>query len=207
MRILVAEDDPVSRRLLEVTLRKWGHEPEVAQDGLQAWEALRRPDRASFAILDLMMPGLSGIEVCRRARALGQPAPLYVILLTARSETETVVEALEAGADDYVLKPFTPDELRARIGAGARVVDLEQKLAGRVEELERALAEVRELRQLLPMCSYCKKVRNDGNFWERVENYIGTRMQARVSHSVCPECAEKFLRDDPGLMGPSSQGR
>lgn len=203
MRILVAEDDPVSRRLLEVTLRKWGHEPELVEDGDAAWAALQRPDRPSLAVLDLMMPGLSGIEVCRKAKALAAKdlRSLYLILLTARSETATIVEALDAGANDYVQKPFTPDELRARIGAGARVVDLEVQLSARVGELERAMAELKELRQILPMCSYCKKVRNDGNFWERVENYIGSRMQAKISHGVCPECAEKFMRDDPDLMG------
>ncbi len=203
MRILVAEDDPVSRRLLEVTLRKWGHEPELVEDGDAAWAALQRPDRPSLAVLDLMMPGLSGIDVCRKAKALAAKdlRSLYLILLTARSETATIVEALDAGANDYVQKPFTPDELRARIGAGARVVDLEVQLSARVGELERAMAELKELRQILPMCSYCKKVRNDGNFWERVESYIGSRMQAKISHGVCPECAEKFMRDDPDLMG------
>ncbi len=204
MKILIAEDDAVSRRLLEVTLRKWGHEPQIVEDGDAAWAALQRPDRPSLAVLDLMMPGLSGIEVCRNARglALKERRPLYLILLTARSETATIVEALEGGANDYVQKPFTPDELRARIGVGVRVVDLESQLSARVDELERAMAELKELRQILPMCSYCKKIRNDGNFWERVENYIGSRMQAKISHGVCPECAEKFMRDDPDLMGP-----
>lgn len=207
MKILVAEDDAVSRRLLEVTLRKWAHEPELVEDGDAAWAALQRPDRPLLAVLDLMMPGLSGIDVCRKARALAtkERRPLYLILLTARSETATVVEALEAGANDYVQKPFTPDELRARIGVGSRVVELEGQLSARVEELERAMAELKELRQILPMCSYCKKVRNDGNFWERVENYIGSHMQAKISHGVCPECAEKFMRDDPDLMGGPSR--
>lgn len=201
MRILVAEDDSVSRKLLEVSLRKWSHEPELVEDGDAAWAALQRPDRPPLAVLDLMMPGLSGIDVCRKARTLatGEKRPLYMILLTSRSETATVVEALEAGANDYVRKPFTSDELRARIAVGSRVVELEGQLSARVEELERAMVEVRELRQIVPMCSYCKKVRNDGNFWERVESYIGSRIQAQISHGICPECMEKVLRENPEL--------
>jgi sigma-B regulation protein RsbU (phosphoserine phosphatase) len=202
VKILVAEDDPVSRRLLEVSLGRWGHEPVLVQDGNAAWDALQRPGHPALAVLDLMMPGLTGIEVCRKVRARSPKSPLYVILLTARSETATVVEALESGADDYVVKPFTPDELRARIGAGIRVVELELQLEKRISDLERAMAELKELREMIPMCAYCKKVRNDQNYWERVETYIGGRTKAKVSHGVCPECTEKLMRDDPSLFKP-----
>ncbi|KAF0244358.1 MAG: response regulator [Planctomycetota bacterium] len=200
MKILVAEDDPVSRRLFEITLTRWGHEPLLAEDGDAAWAVLQRPDRPLLAVLDLMMPGLSGIDVCRKARSQAGKRPLHVILLTARSETSTIVEALDSGADDYVVKPFTPDELRSRIGAGIRVVELATQLETRIGELERAMAELKELREMLPMCAYCKKVRNDQNFWERVETYLGKKTKAKVSHGVCPECMEKFMRDDPSLL-------
>ncbi|MEK7468260.1 MAG: response regulator transcription factor [Planctomycetota bacterium] len=201
MKILVAEDDPVSRRLLEISLSRWGHEPALTEDGDAAWAALQSPDRPLVAVLDLMMPGLSGIEICRKARALAAKRPLYLILLTAKNDTATIVEALDSGANDYVVKPFTPDELRSRIGVGIRVVELEKQLETRIEELERANAELKELRQMIPMCAYCKKVRNDQNFWEKVETYIGMRTKAKVSHGVCPECMEKFMKDDPDLMG------
>ncbi|MCE9584329.1 MAG: response regulator transcription factor [Planctomycetes bacterium] len=202
MRILMAEDDPVSRKLLEISLSRWGHEAVSVADGDAAWDVLQRPDRPLMAVLDLMMPGLSGIDVCRKVRAAGG-APIHILMLTTLSDKRAIVEALEAGAYDYVTKPFTPEELRARIAAGVRVVELENRLADRVRELEKANAELKELRGIIPMCSYCKKVRSDQNFWERVEGYISTRTGAKVSHGVCPECTEKFMRDDPDLMKPA----
>ena len=101
---------------------------------------------------------------------------------------------MQAGADDYITKPFDPAELEARLQVGARVTDLQNKLAERVKELEAALSQVKQLRGLLPICSYCKKIRNDENYWDQVENYIAKHSDAEFSHSICPECYEKFLK-------------
>src|SRR5881628_4071029 len=117
MKILIAEDDPVSRCFLEVTLVKWGYEVIATSDGNEAWEALQH-EMPRLAILDWMMPGIDGVEVCRRLRAANPVLPLYVIVLTAKGESEDVVEGLESGADDYVTKPFDRAELRARIQVG-----------------------------------------------------------------------------------------
>jgi diguanylate cyclase (GGDEF)-like protein/PAS domain S-box-containing protein len=140
MRILIAEDDMISRRVLEATLIKWGHEVLVASDGDAALAVLAGADAPLLAILDWMMPGMDGVEVCRRERRLFSATPTYIILLTAKTEKEDVVAGLKAGADDYLTKPFSRVELRARIEVGARVIKLQKRLADRVEELNAALA-------------------------------------------------------------------
>ena len=191
--VLIAEDDPASRRLLEATLRRWGHEVMVTADGDEAWGALQRPDAPSVAILDWMMPRLDGVEICRRVRAQGSPTPPYVILLTANTRRADVVAGLEAGADDYIGKPFDHDELRARLIVAMRVVDLRRRLAERVQELESALGRVKQLHGLLPICAYCKKIRDDQNYWQRVEEYVSAHSDAQFSHGICPQCYEQVL--------------
>jgi CheY-like chemotaxis protein len=191
--VLIAEDDPPSRRLLEATLRRWGHEVAVTTDGDEAWAALQRPEAPSVAILDWMMPGLDGVEICRRLRAQGSPTPPYVILLTANTRRADVVAGLEAGADDYVGKPFDHDELRARIIVAARVVELRRKLAERVRELETAMSRVKQLHGLLPICAYCKKIRDDRNYWQQVEQYVSAHSDAQFSHGICPQCYEQMI--------------
>ena len=136
MRVLIAEDDSTSRRVLEAVLKKWGYEVLSVADGEAAWEALRRDDAPRLAILDWMMPGMDGVEVCRKVRRLGTPAPTYIILLTALDGRENLVSGFDAGADDYVTKPFDKDELRARVKVGGRIVELQHALANRVREIE-----------------------------------------------------------------------
>jgi sigma-B regulation protein RsbU (phosphoserine phosphatase) len=191
--VLIAEDDPVSRRLLEGTLRRWGHEVLVTIDGDEAWRALQRPETPSVAILDWMMPGIQGVEICRRVQAQESPTPPYLILLTANTQRANVVEGLEAGADDYMGKPFDHDELRARLIVATRVVQLRRKLADRVRELEAAISRVKQLHGLLPICSYCKKIRDDKNYWQQVEQYVSSHSEVQFSHGVCPQCYEQIL--------------
>jgi CheY-like chemotaxis protein len=191
--VLIAEDEHASRRLLEVTLRRWGHEVVVTVDGDQAWAALQRPEAPSVAILDWMMPGLDGVEICRRLRAQGSATPPYLILLTANTGRSDVVAGLEAGADDYMGKPFDHDELRARLIVAMRVVALRRKLAERVLELEVAMSRVKQLHGLLPICSYCKKIRDDQNYWQRVEEYVSAHSDAKFSHGICPGCYDTVL--------------
>lgn len=193
MKILIAEDERVSRRLLELTLTGWGHEVIVTETGEEAWSVLEQPNPPSLVILDWMMPGIDGIEVCRRARRRVNAPPTYIILLTAKSSKANIVEGLIAGANDYVTKPFDRDELRARLHVGETVLGLQQKLAERVIELEEALTQVRVLQGILPICSYCKHVRNDQNYWQSVECYISEHSEAHFSHGICPNCYETVV--------------
>ena len=128
MRILIADDDVTSRLVLIGVLRKHGHEVVAAVDGTEAWEAMRQPGAPALAILDWMMPGLSGVEVCRRIRDLHSDEPPYLVILTSRGEKTDIVAGLEAGADDYLAKPFDPGELRARVDVGRRMIELQTRL-------------------------------------------------------------------------------
>lgn len=203
MKILIADDEPGSRRLLEVTLKKWGYEVIVTADGQQAWDITQSADPPALMILDWSMPAMDGIEVCRKARDRTGTRPAYIILLTSRDSKGDLVEGLEAGADDYVTKPFDPQELRARVHVGVRVLQLQNTLAQRVEELEAALSREKHLQGLLPICCYCKKIRDDGNYWHQVESYVAQFADVRFSHSVCPECTEQFRKD----LGLTSDGQ
>jgi len=198
MRILVAEDDPISRRLLDGRLSRQGHDIVLTEDGLEAWATLERDPSIPLAILDWMMPGLTGPEVCERVRSRETIQPVYLILLTARSARQDMVSGLNSGADDYITKPFDFDELGARVQVGERVVRLQQSLTERVRQLEAALADVKLLQGLLPICLYCKRIRDDRNYWQQVDQYIGQHSGAKFSHGVCPDCYEGVVRPEIG---------
>jgi DNA-binding response OmpR family regulator len=188
MRVLIAEDDRVTGEILARTLQRWSYETTVVSDGAQAWEHLRNATSPTLAILDWMMPEIDGPDVCRRVRAELPLANMYLLLVTAREGRGDVVAGLEAGADVYIIKPFDPDELRARVAVGVRVLSLQQKLAERVAELQDALSNVKQLRGLLPICSYCKRIRGDDQYWQQVEGYIADHSEAQFSHGICPSC-------------------
>jgi len=192
--ILIADDDAVSLRILQKALEKWGHEVILASDGTKAWQALTTPEAPQIALLDWMMPGMDGPTICRRIRAVPLSPGPYLILLTARNDYADVVAGLEAGANDYVTKPFHHAELRARVQVGIRVLELQNSLAERVHDLETSLAQVKQLRGLLPICMYCKKIRRDTDYWQQVESYISEQTEAEFSHGICPECYEKALK-------------
>ncbi len=135
MKILIADDSIVSRHLLEATLRKWGYEVMVACDGAEALELLQREDAPALIILDWMMPGMTGLEVCRRIRQRGSEPYTYILLLTSKSQKEDLIEGMDAGADDYITKPFDQNELQVRLRAGTRLVDLQAQLLSAREAL------------------------------------------------------------------------
>ena len=194
MRVLIADDEATSRHLIQATLGGWGFEVLVAVDGCEALRVLQESRGPEIAMLDWMMPGIDGLDVCRRMRATMPNAATYIILVTARGGLENVVRGLEAGADDYITKPFDPRELRARLHVGVRIVQLQKALMERFQELEDALKRVKQLQGLLPICSYCKKIRNDRNYWEQVDAYITSHSEAQFSHGVCPDCYEIHLK-------------
>ncbi len=193
MRVVIAEDDAVSRRILQTLLLRWNYEVIVTEDGEAAWQALQQPGAPSLAILDVMMPGIDGLELCRRLRQSPNGAAPYIILLTANHGATETVKGIEAGADDYLTKPYDREELRVRVQVGARIIELQTSLAERVEQLEAALAQVTQLEGILPICSYCKKIRNDLNQWQHVETYVADHTQAEFSHGICPHCYETVV--------------
>ena len=197
MRILVAEDDPVARRILTATLERLGWEVTSASDGSAAWHALETlggKDAPELVLLDWMMPGMDGIEICRKLRSTPGFEFTYIILLTSRSEKEDLAMALAAGANDYIAKPFHPIELESRVRVGERMVKLQRSLTARVTELEEALAHVQRLQGLLPICSYCKKVRNEANYWEQVDSYLASHSTLKLTHGICPQCLETMMK-------------
>jgi len=199
VRVLIADDEATSRHLIQATLEGWGFQVLVAVDGGEALRILEGSSPPEIALLDWVMPEVDGLEVCRRVRASMLNTATYIILVTARGGLEHVVQGLEAGADDYLTKPFDPRELRARLHAGVRIVQLQKALLERFHELEDALKRVKQLQGLLPICSYCKKIRNDRNYWEQVDAYVASHSEAQFSHGVCPDCYEVHLK--PQLEG------
>lgn len=163
-------------------------------NGEEAWDFIRH-NRVDIALLDWKMPKLEGVEVCRRARAIpSNNGYLYIILLTANDTIEDVVEGLNAGADDYLRKPYDSDELRSRIAVGERIIKLERTLAANIVELQDALNSIKILKGLLPICMYCKKIRDDGDYWHQIESYIHEHTEAGFTHSICPDCREKIVK-------------
>ncbi len=193
MRILIVDDDPVSCRILEEAMQAMQHDVHVVQDGAAAWARLASE---SFDVLmtDWEMPGVNGLELCRRVRARVGGAFLYVMLVTDRSIPEDVVAGIMAGANDFMSKPCDRGELCARMHAAERVVTLERSLAERVRELETALHEVETLRRLLPICMYCKSIRNDQEAWDDIEEYLHHHANADCTHSICPPCYEERVQ-------------
>ena len=207
LRVLVADDEPVSRTVVGAVLRKAGYAVMYASDGEEAWQLLDAEDPPSLALLDWEMPGLQGPEIVQKLRLKSAATPTYLILLTSRDSQADIVQGLRAGADDYVTKPANEDELIARVNVGARVVRLQVALADRVRSLEDALANVKALQTLLPMCAYCKSVRNDQNYWEKVETYFTQHSGVSFTHSYCPTCYERYVRPELEALEDSQPAR
>jgi DNA-binding response OmpR family regulator len=175
MKVLIAEDDAVSSFVLAARVRKMGHDVLTATDGNSAWTIYQR-EHTRLVITDWMMPEMDGLELCRRIRSVEHRAYTYVILLTALSGRERYFEGMKAGADDFVTKPMEPDGLQARLRVAERVVHLQQDVA--------------QLEGLLPICSYCKKIRDDTNLWHPLESYMGEKTETAFEHTLCPECSK-----------------
>ncbi|MCX8043422.1 MAG: response regulator transcription factor [Desulfobacterota bacterium] len=195
MRLLIAEDDPATRALLETYVSKWGYSAQSVGDGLAAWEILQSDDPPRLVLLDWMMPGLDGLELCRKVRSLPDGTMFHIILLTARTSHRDLIEGFAAGVDDYIRKDFNHDELRARIQVGARIVQLQTALASKVADLEEALTHIKTLQGILPICMHCHKIRDDREVWQRLEEYITTHTSALLSHCLCPECFQTLYAE------------
>jgi sigma-B regulation protein RsbU (phosphoserine phosphatase) len=193
MRALIVDDDRIATKILSKVLTRWQFDVSLAHDGESAWRVVQSQG-PQLAIVDWMMPELDGPGLCRRIRMDPATAHMYVILLTSRDSRADVVEGLGSGADDYLIKPFHPEELRARLQVGVRVLTLQERLADRVAELEAAVSNIKQLEGLIPICSYCKRIRSDGDDWEQMENYISEHSAAKFSHGICPSCMPAAMR-------------
>jgi len=182
MRVLAIEDEEIGRTVLRQALRTLGYAVIEAVDGEDAWRQLEiEPTR--IVVSDWMMPNLDGLELCRRIRARTGQDYTYFILVTARdASSQNQHIAMDAGVDDFLSKPIDVQELWMRLHVAERIL----KYTTRVRQLE----------QLLPICSYCKKVRDDHNYWQQIENYIKARTGSEFSHSVCPDCYQRIVVPD-----------
>lgn len=183
MKILIAEDDAVSRRILEAYLRKWGHDVVVTKDGVEAWNQFQRDDAPRLAVLDWMMPEMDGVQVCQKIRAREHAPFTYVLLLTAKGETDDIVTALDSGADDYLTKPYNAMELRSRIGAGERIVRLH-------EQLETANAALKRLAQT----DFLTQVYNRSAIVHRIEEELSRTARTKTPVAVYLLDVDHFKR-------------
>jgi len=179
MKILFVDDDPVSRRILTAMVVGLGHDAVVAQDGAEAWTRFQA-ESLDIVITDWMMPELDGLELTRRIRAMPKPRYTYVVLLTALEGRARYLDGMDAGADDFVTKPIDREELHARLRVAERVLGLQR--------------EVHQLQGLLPICSYCKRIRDEAESWSQVEDFVSRRTEAQFSHGICPACYDNHLK-------------
>jgi len=179
MNLLLAEDDTVARMTLSAVLKGLGYEVTEAEHGGEAWANLQL-GYFPIVISDWQMPEVDGPELCRRMRARATDRYSYFLLVTATGGKQRYLEGMEAGADDFITKPIDMDELRARLKAAERILGLRQH--------------VQQLEGLLPICAYCKRIRDASEKWESIERYVEARSEAQFSHGYCPECYEKYVR-------------
>jgi sigma-B regulation protein RsbU (phosphoserine phosphatase) len=176
----MAEDDPVSAKVLQVALSKFGYEPVIARDGAEAWDKFNH-EPVRLIVSDWMMPGLDGLALCEKVRARTHTPYTYFILLTANhTSAENYALATAAGVDDFLTKPLDREPIRMRLAVAERIL--------------KYTAEIRQLRELIPICSYCHKVRDERDYWQRVETYVEQETGSRFSHGACPECYEKEMK-------------
>ena len=179
MKILAVEDDAVARAVLRQALRRLGHDVVEAADGEAAWSALQ-DDPVRVVVSDWMMPRLDGLELCRRIRGRTNSEYIYFILLTSRDASEeNQRSAADAGVDDFLTKPLDLPELWTRLRVAERIL--------------KYTTQVRRLEEMMPICSYCKKIRDDQNYWQQIEGYISERTGSDFSHSVCPDCYQRVV--------------
>ncbi len=179
MNVLVVDDDLISRKVLAAQLRKLGHTVTEAKDGMEAWSFL---EQVAFPIVitDWIMPELDGPGLCRKIRMLSREAYTYVILLTAMERKDGYVQGIDSGADDFVTKPCSTDELQIRLRVAERILALQN--------------EASVLEGLLPLCPSCNRIHTGGASWQSVEGYLMKRTEASFSHGVCPECYSRHLK-------------
>ncbi len=195
-RVLVVDDDERSRNGLVRLLQRDGYDVAIANDGQAAIDILLAPDSPQIALIDWEMPRLDGIHVCWAVRSIPSRPYTYIIMVTAKAEAADALAAFSAGVDDFLTKPMDSLQLLARLRCGERVLGLEKRCADRIAELDGALAEVRELKSLLPICMSCERVRNADNEWEGLATYVRENADTDYSRLLCPACVARVGAGD-----------
>lgn len=186
LKILTVEDDPVARAVLRQSLLRLGHEVLETSDGESAWDLVQK-EPVRVVVSDWQMPRLSGLDLCRRVRGRLGGEYVYFVLLTSSDATEENQRtAADAGVDDFLTKPLNLSELWNRLRVAERIL--------------RYTTQVRQLEELLPICTYCKKIRDDQNYWQQMEGYINQRTGSEFSHSICPDCYTKVIQPELDKM-------
>jgi phosphoserine phosphatase RsbU/P len=174
MKILIAEDDPVTVQILRFTLLHYGHEVVSATNGSEAWEKFDA-DPVRVIVSDWMMPGIDGLDLCRKVRDRPKTDYTYFILLTAvNTGREDLRHAMDAGIDDFLTKPLDREAILMRLRVAERILEY--------------TTQIRQLKELIPICMYCKRIRDDTNYWDQLETYIHNHTGSNFSHGICPEC-------------------
>jgi len=186
MNTLIADDDDITRLLLGSALTKLGHDVHEATNGREAWAAWQSGE-FPLIISDWMMPDLDGLEFCRRVRAEERTDYTYIVLLTSRSGKTDYLEAMNAGADDFITKPFEKEEFAARVRVAERILEF--------------TTQIRLLKELIPICMFCKRIRDDSDYWQQVESYIHACTGSSFSHGICPECFDHHMAKLPSRSG------
>lgn len=201
--VLLVVDDTITNIELAGEILEADYELLVATDGQQAVE-LAQAESPDLILMDVMMPIMNGLDACRRLKADPSTERIPVLFLTALTDTEALIEGFRAGGVDYVGKPFHPDELQARVATHVALKQARDREQALIKELETALAQVRQLSGMLPICASCKKIRDDKGYWNQIEVYISEHSEADFTHGICPDCAKAFYGDYFGTKDPSS---
>lgn len=209
MSILIVDDSPDQQALLRSILGKAGYNDVLSADSARSASALLHLDgetpsqRIDLILMDVLMPEQDGVETCRQIKRCAHFQDVPVIMVTAQNDLSNLKEAFAAGAMDYISKPVNSVELLARVSSALllkqemdRRKNRELELRRSNEELQKALKEVKVLRGLIPICASCKKIRNDGGFWQQLEEYLGEHSEAEFSHGLCQPCIKKLY---PGV--------
>ncbi len=193
MKILIADDDPIIRQVLMNLLSKWGYGVVPTTNGAEAWEVLQHDTELRIGLFDWFMPEINGMELTRRIRD-ANIAPFYIVLCTARGGKDSLLDAFEAGVDDFVSKPFDKEVLQARLKVGVRSVELQSYLIQRITTAEAGLQSINQLKNFIPMCSVCGRAKDLADQWHKLDLPFATDTGETVYHSCCPDCREKISR-------------
>ncbi len=189
--VLVVDDNPNNLRLLAKLLNENHCKVRLAPNGARALATIQK-EAPDLVLLDIMMPGMDGFEVCRQLKEDAQTASIPIIFISALHETTDKVKAFSLGGVDYISKPFQEKEVLSRIKTHLALSFLQRQLEKKNLELQKAIDEIKILRGILPICSSCKKVRNEDGCWEQIESYIRDRSDVEFSHGICRECVQKL---------------